>query len=141
MQKDQRHRRSVTGASSKGRARVARQATPVKITHLAIELKDCSAKIVDSKFVQRELKKAVGKTRLRVLHSHFHDFQPTGTTGLILLKESHVTIHTWPEHRYASVDIVTCGDPHDAAVAFGSLVDSLRPKKIVCKNVRRGLTV
>lgn len=113
----------------------------VKITHLAIELKDCSAKITSSKFVQRELRKAVGKTRLTVLHSHFHDFRPTGTTGLILLKESHVTIHTWPEHHYASVDVVTCGDPKEARIAFESLVKSFRPKKTVCKMVRRGLAV
>ncbi len=113
----------------------------VKITHLAIELKDCSAKIASSRFVQRELRKAVGKTRLTVLHSHFHDFRPTGTTGLILLKESHVTIHTWPEHRYASVDVVTCGDPKDATLAFESIVKSFRPKQAVCRKVRRGLAI
>ena len=113
----------------------------VKITHLAIELKDCSAKIASSKFIQRELRKAVGNSRLTVLHSHFHDFRPTGTTGLILLKESHVTIHTWPEHRYASVDVVTCGDPKDAVIVFESIVKSFRPRKTVCKKVRRGLTV
>lgn len=111
----------------------------IKITHLAIELKDCGARIANSKFVQRELRKAVGKTRLTVLHWHFHDFRPTGTTGLILLKESHVTIHTWPEHRYASVDVVTCGDPKDAMAAFESIVKSFRPKKAICKKVRRGL--
>jgi S-adenosylmethionine decarboxylase proenzyme len=114
-------------------------AVKVKITHLAIELKDCRAPIADSKYVERELRTAVGKTRLTVLHSHFHDFRPTGTTGLILLKESHVTIHTWPEHNYASVDIVTCGDPKDASTAFDSIVKSFRPKKAVCKTVRRGL--
>ena len=114
-------------------------AAKVKITHLAVELKGCQAKIADSRFVERELKKAVGKTRLTVLHSHFHNFRPTGTTGLILLKESHVTIHTWPEHRYASVDVVTCGDPNDAVVAFASIVNSFRPKSTVCKKVRRGL--
>jgi S-adenosylmethionine decarboxylase proenzyme len=112
----------------------------VRITHLAIELKDCSERIANSRFVQREIKKAVGKTRLTVLHSHFHDFRPTGTTGLMLLKESHVTIHTWPEHRYASVDIVTCGDPRDATIVYESLLKSFRPGKRVCKRVRRGLT-
>lgn len=113
----------------------------VRITHLAIELQDCSPRITNSQFVRRELKKAVRKTRLTVLHSHFHDFRPRGTTGLVLLKESHVTIHTWPEHRYASVDIVTCGNPKDATIAFESIVKSFRPKKTVCKTVRRGLAV
>jgi S-adenosylmethionine decarboxylase len=113
----------------------------VKITHLMVELKHCTAKISNSKFVQRALIKAVRKTRLTVLHSHFHGFRPRGTTGLILLRESHVTIHTWPEHGYASVDIVTCGNPKDATVAFESIVNSFRPKNVVCKKVRRGLGV
>jgi len=111
----------------------------INITHLAIELRKCNAKIAESRFVRKALQKAVGKTHLTILHSHFHDFRPRGTTGLILLKESHVTIHTWPEHGYASIDIVTCGDPKDAIAAFQSLVHSFAPKKVLCKKVRRGL--
>jgi S-adenosylmethionine decarboxylase proenzyme len=111
----------------------------VKITHLMVELEECSAKVASSKFVRAALAKAVGKTRLTVLHSHFHDFRPRGTTGLILLKESHVTVHTWPEHRYASLDIVTCGDPEDARVAYESILKSFHPKRAKCKTMRRGV--
>jgi S-adenosylmethionine decarboxylase proenzyme len=111
----------------------------VNITHLAIELRDCTSRIANSRFVRAALKKAVGKTHLTILHSHFHEFCPRGTTGLILLKESQVTIHTWPEHGYASIDIVTCGDPRDAARAYDSMVKSFAPKKVLCKRVRRGL--
>ena len=45
-----------------------------------------------------------------VIYSHFHPFTGGGVTGVVLLKESHITIHTWPEQNYAALDIFMCGE-------------------------------
>lgn len=56
-----------------------------------------------------------------ILHRYFHHFgEGTGVTGVLLLAESHISIHTWPETGYAAVDVFMCGrcDPHDALPAL-----------------------
>lgn len=111
----------------------------IRITHLIAEFKGCQSQLSNSKFVKKTLQQSIRATGLTALHSHFHNFKPRGTTGMILLKESHITIHTWPEHKYASVDIVTCSNRKDALLAFRSLVRDLRPKKIKQREIQRGI--
>ncbi|HWP57797.1 MAG TPA: adenosylmethionine decarboxylase [Candidatus Acidoferrales bacterium] len=110
----------------------------IRITHLAVELNDCQCDLADAKFVKRALERSIKQTRLTPLHSYFHNFAPCGTTGVILLKESHIAIHTWPEHRYASVDVVTCGRKSDAARAVRALVKNFRPRRVRRQEIRRG---
>jgi S-adenosylmethionine decarboxylase proenzyme, Bacillus form len=59
--------------------------------------------------VKALLEGAVKYANLSKLSSHFHQFNPHGATGVILLEESHISIHTWPEHGYAAIDVYTCG--------------------------------
>ena len=64
------------------------------------------------------MQEAAGNSDATILHSHFHHFGPGfGVTGVMILAESHISIHTWPEKNYASVDIFMCGkcDPRLAA--------------------------
>lgn len=51
-----------------------------------------------------------------IVGSNFHQFSPHGVTGVVLLAESHMSIHTWPEYNYAAVDVFTCGGAPDAAL-------------------------
>lgn len=66
---------------------------------------------------------------LFVLHSYFHKFEPQGVTGVLVISESHFTIHTWPEKNYAAVDFFTCGEQNTQeailklAAALGSMCE------------------
>ena len=74
----------------------------------------------------------------RVLSSHFHSFGPEGgITGVVLLAESHISIHTWPETQLAAADIFMCGAA-DAQRALDLLVEALAPVHTRAKTVARG---
>lgn len=75
---------------------------------------------------------------VEVLHSYFHRFQPQGITGVLVIAESHLTIHTWPEFDYAAVDIFTCGDTSLLAKAVSLLKERLFAKEVSEKKIKRG---
>lgn len=79
-------------------------------THLLIEFFDCDNVILDSvEHIEVILNKAAKAANAIPVGSRFHRFQPSGTSGIILLAESHISIHTWPNEGYAAVDFFTCG--------------------------------
>ena len=67
-----------------------------------------------------------------------HKFQPQGVTGAIILEESHITFHTWPEKRYIVLDIFTCGEHTDPQAGMDYLAKKLSPERIVSKLIIRG---
>jgi S-adenosylmethionine decarboxylase len=70
-----------------------------------------AAQLVDAATIDALLRSAALAAGARILHSHFHSFGPgMGVTGVLLLAESHISIHTWPEHGFAAADIFMCGD-------------------------------
>lgn len=74
----------------------------------------------------------------RILHSHFHTFGPgMGVTGVLLLAESHISIHTWPEVGFAAADIFMCGAARPA-LALDLIEASLRPASRAVRTVERG---
>ena len=80
-------------------------------THLLIEFFDCDTAILNSiEHIESILIKAAKAANATPVGSRFHQFQPSGTSGIILLAESHISIHTWPDEGYAAVDFFTCGD-------------------------------
>jgi S-adenosylmethionine decarboxylase len=79
--------------------------------HCILELYDCdSAKLDDESFLRDTITSAAKRAGATLLHLITHRFDPQGVTGLALLAESHISIHTWPESGYAAVDVFTCGD-------------------------------
>ena len=82
--------------------------------HCILELYGCPSELLDNEsFVCGALKKATKKSLSTLLQLSSHKFQPQGVTAIGLLAESHLSIHTWPEHKYAAVDIFTCGENAD----------------------------
>jgi S-adenosylmethionine decarboxylase len=84
------------------------------------------------------LEGAVKYANLSKLSSHFHQFYPHGATGVILLEESHISIHTWPEHGYAAIDVYTCGGKEKTFKAMEYILKVLKPKRIDEKVAERG---
>jgi len=79
-------------------------------SHLILELYDCPAELLREPAQSEEfLLTAAARLRATVVTSHFHAFSPYGVSGVVIIQESHLTVHTWPEHGYAAVDIFTCG--------------------------------
>jgi S-adenosylmethionine decarboxylase len=79
--------------------------------HCILELYGCSsARLNDEAFLRDTITTAAKRAGATLLNLITHRFEPQGVTGLALLAESHISIHTWPESGYAAVDVFTCGD-------------------------------
>jgi S-adenosylmethionine decarboxylase len=99
-------------------------------THLLLELRDCNPKTLGSlEFVQETLKNAALEAKATIVEVAFHEFSPFGISGMVVIAESHLAIHTWPEYGYAAVDVFTCGDLIDPRIAAEFLIE-----KFACKN-------
>ena len=84
---------------------------PTTGKHCILELYGCSsAKLNDEPFLRATITAAAKRAGATLLNLITHRFDPQGVTGLALLAESHISIHTWPEFGYAAVDVFTCGD-------------------------------
>jgi S-adenosylmethionine decarboxylase len=82
---------------------------------------------------------AVRKGGGRIVKAVFHNFSPYGVSGVVVITESHVTIHTWPEHGYAAVDIFSCSAKLDHAAINAHLKQALGAKRISRRSFRRGV--
>jgi S-adenosylmethionine decarboxylase len=90
-------------------------------THLAIDLYDCdSPDIDDIAWIRDALLRAADIIGANVVNDCLHRFQPHGVSGVVVISESHIAIHTWPERRFVAIDVFTCGSVSglDDAVRF-----------------------
>lgn len=94
--------------------------------HIIAELYNCDVeKINDVSFVESAMLGAAQTAGATVINSTFHHFSPFGVSGVIVIQESHFSIHCWPEYRYASIDIYTCGDTVNPWMAYEHLKSNL----------------
>lgn len=78
--------------------------------HILLELCECPRELLDSpEHLGQILESCAVRGGATVVSSSFHRFSPQGVSGVVVIAESHLTIHTWPEHGYAAVDVFTCG--------------------------------
>ena len=94
--------------------------------------------IENSKEIEKILIEAVKRAKNTPLKTTIHKFSPQGLTGVILLAESHLAIHTWPEIDYVAIDIFTCGEKAIPERALKYLKRVFKPKKVVIKRIKRG---
>ncbi len=107
--------------------------------HILAEYLECGCTYLDSEAAIRDLMlEAASRTGATIVGSIFHHFSPQGVTGVVVIAESHLAIHTWPEFRYASVDLFTCGTKVDPWIGFEYLKEKLQSKKWVCNEIIRG---
>jgi S-adenosylmethionine decarboxylase len=89
--------------------------------------------------IQNALEQSALKAKAEILFSYYHPFgEGMGVSGVTVLSESHISIHTWPERSFASVDIFMCG-ACNPQVALDHLIEILKPQSVVQSHHRRGL--
>ena len=109
-------------------------------THIIVELSECDSKILsDVDAVTNILVSAAKQANAEVLQTAFHRFTPQGVSGVVVIAESHLSIHTWPEYGYAAMDIYTCGDHTDPWKACRYAAEKFQAKQMLTTEVRRGL--
>ena len=110
--------------------------------HIILELRDCNRQILnDLPRLQQTLIEAAESTGATIIGKTFHQFSPYGVTGVIAISESHLSIHTWPEHGYAAVDIFTCGENFNARAAADLIKDALESRNSSVMVIERGVGV
>ena len=93
--------------------------------HIIAELWECDFdKLNDMQFIEQTFVDAALKSGAEVREVAFHKFAPQGVSGVVIISESHLTIHSFPEHGYASIDVYTCGDL-DPSIAANYIADAL----------------
>ncbi|MEW6068039.1 MAG: adenosylmethionine decarboxylase [Nitrospirota bacterium] len=109
-------------------------------THLLLELKDCNPEILkDLNKVKDAMISAAKEAKATIIDVSFREFSPFGISGMIIIAESHLSVHTWPEYGYAAVDIFTCGDFIKAEIAASYLVKELECKNPSIVEMKRGI--
>ena len=106
--------------------------------HLLVDLWDAHD-LCDPVHIDTYLQRAAVAAGATILHSHFHHFSPNGgVSGVLVLAESHISIHTWPERNFAAIDIFMCGecDPH---LTVPLLREAFSPGRVELSEQRRGL--
>ena len=108
-------------------------------THLLLDLRRCDPQLLDDiAYLKEALIGAAEIAGATVLDERFHKFTPVGVTGFVLISESHLCVHTWPEHAYAAVDIFTCGSTFKAQQAAELIIDRLRCQNPSIREIPRG---
>ena len=110
-------------------------------THVLLELRDCDPQLLDDlAHIRQEMLRAASTVEAHVVGESFHQFTPQGVTGILSIAESHISIHTWPEHGYAAADIFTCGDQTMPERAAAVMIEALACRDPEITQIRRGLT-
>lgn len=107
--------------------------------HILAEFYDCDPEILnDSGRIEVYMKRAALECGATIVSSTFHAFNPHGVSGVVVIAESHLAIHTWPEYGYAAIDVFTCGETVDPAVANNALKEYLQADNILVTELKRG---
>ncbi len=105
-----------------------------------MELKECNPEILkDLSKVKEALVSAAKEAKATIIDVSFHEFNPFGISGMVVIAESHLSIHTWPEYSYAAVDIFTCGDIIKPEVAAHYLIACFESKSPSIVEMKRGI--
>lgn len=106
-------------------------------THLIIDLYD-ARRLDDIDHIETAMRDCVDASGATLLHIHLHHFEPNGgVSGVAVLAESHISIHSWPEHRYAALDVFMCGEAEPEA-CIPVLRQAFVPRRLAVSEILRG---
>ena len=108
--------------------------------HVLAEFFECDPNILNnSEKIEKLMIDAALECGATIVQKCFHMFSPHGVSGVVIIAESHLAIHTWPELGYAAVDLFTCGEKCDPKVAYEFLKNKLNSKKAFFTELNRGI--
>ena len=108
-------------------------------THILLELSQCPGKLLlEKEQLCQTLVESAKQAGAQVKKTVFHHFSPHGLSGVVVIAESHITVHTWPEHEYAAIDIFTCGDPQIARRIQKEITERFSPATAFAREFSRG---
>jgi S-adenosylmethionine decarboxylase proenzyme len=107
---------------------------------MVVEFYDCDKeKMDDLRGVEQDMMDAAIASGATIVEKVFHRFSPWGISGVVVIAESHLAIHTWPEYGYAAVDLFTCGDEVDPMKGFELLKERFDSKNMSVMEMKRGM--
>ena len=110
--------------------------------HMLLELFDCDLDAINNlDAVKETLVEAAKRAQATIVDVVFHEFNPFGISGVVVIAESHLSIHTWPEYRYAAVDVFSCGEVLQPEVAANYLAEQFGAERMSVVEVQRGTFV
>ena len=110
--------------------------------HLLLELFDCDTESINNlEAVKSSLIEAAKRAQATIVDVVFHEFNPFGISGVVVIAESHLSIHTWPEYRYAAVDVFSCGEVLQPEIAVNYLVEQFGAERASVVEMQRGVFV
>lgn len=105
-----------------------------------IELYQCDSKILnDVHKVEAIMVDAAKRAHARIVDVVFHTFNPHGISGVVVIAESHLAIHTWPEYNFASIDVFTCGREIKPWAAYSYAAKKFKAKTMTAIEMKRGM--
>ena len=107
------------------------------IVQLLVDCYECAADIDDVDFLLATLKEAAERVGATIVKAVTQRFSPRGVSVILILAETHLSVHTWPEHGYAAVDIFVCGEGKDPHPAWDVIRGALGPGAFEKKEIRR----
>jgi len=108
--------------------------------HILVDLYGCDRTILDdAQAVENIMTRAAIEAGSTIICSDFHQLSPRGVSGVVIIAESHLAIHTWPEHGYAALDVFTCGEDMNPLLAFYIVRQAVGAADEVCQVVQRGI--
>ena len=106
--------------------------------HILVEYYNCNEEMLaNPQLIEEYMNNSALNAKATIVDSVFHHFNPWGVSGAVIIAESHLTIHTWPEYGYAAADFFTCGDI-DCDTGIDLLKQLLKSKKYEVKKILRG---
>jgi S-adenosylmethionine decarboxylase proenzyme len=107
--------------------------------HIILEMKGCCKETINNVDAVRDiLTKATEAMRATLVDVVCHRFSPHGVTGVAILAESHISVHTWPEYGYVAVDIFICGNAVNPGNAASYVIQSFHAKETSALELKRG---
>ncbi|MCB1157049.1 MAG: S-adenosylmethionine decarboxylase proenzyme [Leptospiraceae bacterium] len=108
--------------------------------HVIAEFYDCDSDIINNQeVIEHIMLEAVELSGATVVMPAFHKFSPHGVSGMVVVSESHFSIHTWPEYGYCAVDVFTCGDLIDNDIALNHMKVHFKANNVSVVEMKRGV--
>ncbi len=112
----------------------------MRVKQLFVDAYHCSGQLDDAKLLMKVMTDSVEAVGARIVNSCETNYQPHGVTNVLVLAESHCVVSTWPEYKYAAIDILLCNDTMDPMDVWVLLRDFLKPEEEEAQNFVRQLT-